>query len=78
MTVTIHKSGHGGDALRVDSLYNGGAYNVMFGEAGAPMRNLYFQGDDATQLRDEFDALETAEPETATRDLWFRVLDPYM
>lgn len=78
MTVTIHKSGQGADALRVDSLYNGGAYNILFGEAGAPMRNLFFQGDDATQLRDEFDALETAEPETPTRDLWFRVLDPYM
>jgi hypothetical protein len=76
--ITIHKSGAGGEKLQVDSFYNGRAYSVSFGEAGSPMRNLFFQGDDATVLRDEFDTLDELNPEILTRDLWLRVLDPYM
>jgi hypothetical protein len=76
--IRIHESGRGCKKITVDSWYNGGAYNVSFGEAGSPMRNIYFQGDDAIAIRDEFDALETAEPETLSRDLWLRVLDPYL
>lgn len=74
----IHDSGQGGERLRVTSYGNGTAYNVEFGEAGAPTRNLYFQGDDATELSNELDALEQLFPETPTRDLWMLALDPYM
>lgn len=77
-TITIHKSGNGGEALRVDSIGNGLAYNVLFGEAGSSMRNLYFQGDDATTFRNEIEAIETAWPEKPTRDCWLMAVDPYL
>jgi len=77
-SVTIHDSGKAGDRVRVDSYGNGTAYNISFGEAGAPMRNLFFQGDDATALRDEFDQHENARPSMLTRDVWLAVLDPYL
>ncbi len=78
MQITIHKSGTGSEKLKVDSFYNGGAYNVSFGEAGSPMRNLFFQGDEATILRDEFDTLEQLNPEISAREIWLRVVDPYL
>jgi len=78
MAIAIHRSGTGSDAFEVVSYHNGLAYSFNFGEAGAPMRNLFFQGDDAIALRDEFDALEDREPETLTRELWLRLLDPYL
>lgn len=77
-TVTIHESGNGSDRMRVDSIGNGLDYSVYFGESGSPMLNLYFQGDDASQLRDEFDAMESTNPEMPTRDAWFAALDPYL
>jgi hypothetical protein len=76
--VTIHESGQGAEKMEIQSWYNGGAYSVHFGGDGSPMRTLFFQGDDATLLRAELDTLEAAEPETDTRDLWFRVLDLYL
>lgn len=76
--VTIHKSGAGADKFEVVSYGNGLAYNFMFGEAGSPMRNVYLQGDDALQIRDEFDAWEEREPEKLTRDIWLDLLDPYL
>lgn len=77
-SVVIHTSGRGGDKLEITSYGNGAAYNVAFGEAGSPMRNLFFQGDDATQLRDEFDAMENKFPRMSSRKVWFKVLDPYL
>ena len=78
MQITIHKSGTGSEKLQIDSFYNGGAYNVSFGEAGSPMRNLFFQGDDALQLRDDFDAMESANVEISAREIWLRAIDPYL
>ena len=77
-TITIHDSGNGGDRIKIDSIGNGLNYAVCFGEAGSPMHNLYFQGEDAIAIRNEFDAMESANPEMATRDIWFTVLDPYL
>lgn len=76
--VTIHESGHGADKLQVISYGNGLAYAFNFGEAGGPMRNIYLQGEDAADLRDEFDAIEAREPERLTRDIWDSLLDPYL
>lgn len=76
--ITIHDSGEGSDRFRIDSWYNGGSYNFRFGQAGSPMRNLFLQGDDATQIRDAFDHLETLKPDTPTRDVWLEILDPYL
>lgn len=77
-SVTIHQSGEGADKMQVISYGNGTAYAANFGETGSPMRSIYFQGEDATQIRNEFDALENSEPDTETRDIWMRVLDPYL
>ncbi|MEJ5084956.1 hypothetical protein [Brucella pseudogrignonensis] len=77
-SVVIHASGTTGDKLEVTSYGNGTAYNIALGEAGSPMRNLYFQGDDASQLRDEFDAHEENNPNMNTREVWFMTLDPYL
>lgn len=77
-SIVIHRSGKGADKLEVTSYGNGTAYNVAFGEAGSPMRNVYLQGDDATQLRDAFDAMENAKPDMLTRDVWLEVMDPYL
>lgn len=76
--LAIHKSGQGGDKLVITSYYNGTAYSAAFGEAGSPMRNLFFQDDYATQLMDEFNKLETAYPNEKTRKLWMLVLEPYL
>jgi len=76
--ITIHDSGEGAERLRVDSYDNGTAYNVSFGEAGSPMRNIYFHGDHATALRETFDAIEAINPDKPTRDVWFDALDPYL
>lgn len=78
MTATIHKSGNGADKLEVTSYHNGLSYNFAFGEAGSPMRNVYLQGDDASQIRDEYDAWEEREPEKPCRDIWLALLDPYL
>lgn len=78
MSVTIHQSGAGADKFEVVSYHNGLSYAFNFGETGAPMRNLFLQGDDAVALRDDFEALENREPETLTRELWLRVIDPYL
>lgn len=77
-TVTIHDSGKGGERVRVESIGNGLAYAAYFGEAGSPVCNLYFQGEDASQIRDEIEALEHANPERLTRDIWLSVLDQYL
>lgn len=77
-TVTIHESGASGDKLRVDSIGNGMAYAVHFGETGAPMRDLFFQGEDATILRADFDALEDAQPDESTRSVWLFILGDYL
>lgn len=76
--VTIHESGHGADKLQVISYGNGLAYAFNFGEAGAPMRTVFLQGEDATDMRDEFDAIEAHEPERLSRDIWDSLLDPYL
>ena len=76
--ITIHESGNLADKLRVVSYGNGTSYAFHFGEAGSPMRTLFFQGDDVLALRAEYDALETNEPETECRDHWLSVLDPYL
>lgn len=76
--VTIHESGQGSDKLTVDSWGNGWGHAIQFGEAGSPMRTLWFQDEDSTILRDEFDAMETARPNVSTREIWLDVLDPYL
>ena len=76
--VKIHSSGAGADKFEVTSYGNGLGYNFSFGEAGAPMRNVYLQGDDAAQIREKFDAWEEREPEKLTRDIWLDLLDPYL
>lgn len=76
--VSIHDSGQGGGRLRVDSYFNGLAYNFSFGEAGSPMRNIYLQGDDAAHIRAEFDAWENREPEKPSRHIWLEILGPYL
>lgn len=76
--IIIHTSGVGADKLEVVSHGNGLAYCFNIGEAGAPMRNVFLQGDDALQMRDEFDALEEIEPDTPSREIWLRLLDPYL
>lgn len=77
-SAVIHSSGTFSEKMEITSYGNGTAYNVAFGESGFPMRNLFFQGDDASQLRDEFDAMENAKPDEDTRDIWLSVLDPYL
>lgn len=74
----IHESGEGSDKLTVDSYWNGAAYNFSFGQAGTPMRNVFLQGDDAAQIRAEYDTREAQEPETLCRDIWLDLLDPYL
>lgn len=76
--VIIHDSGEGADRLRVESWGNGTAYGFQFGEAGTVMRCLFFQGDDATCLLEQFDTAETAHPDKLTRDIWLDLLDPYL
>ena len=76
--VTIHRSGESSDCLRVDSCHNGAEYAVHFGAGTGPFRTLFFQGDDAADLRASFDALEEREPETPSRDHWLTVLDPHL
>lgn len=76
--VTIHDTGHGGDRFKVDSWFNGLAYNFHFGEAGSPMRNVYLQGEDATAIRDEFDNIESQDPDRESREIWLALLDPYL
>lgn len=76
--VTIHRSGKGAEALQVVSYHNGGAYAFNFGEHGSPSRTLFFQGDEASVIREEFEAAETAMPCELTRDVWLRVLAPYL
>lgn len=77
-TVTIHQSGTGAGALRVNSHGGGTAYAFHFGEGDGPFRTLFFQGDDAIIIHDKFNALETAQPDKLTRDIWLAVLDPYL
>lgn len=76
--IDIHASGYGADRFRVTSYGNGTAYAFHFGEAGSPMRTLFLQGEDATRIREEYDAAETRNPETPCRDHWLAVLDPYL
>ena len=76
--ITIHESGHGGEKLQVVSYGNGLAYNFCFGEAGAPMSNVFLQGEDALNIRDEYDLWENREPEKLCRDIWLELLDPYL
>lgn len=76
--VAIHDSGAGAERLQIISYGNGLSYAAQFGEAGGPMRSLYFQGDDALALREELDALEDAQPDIETRAHWLTVLDPHL
>ena len=76
--VEIHRSGAGADCLAIESHGNGLAYSVQFGESGHPMRTLYFQGDDATELRAQYDRAETLEPENYCRKLWLSILENYL
>lgn len=77
-SITIHKSGTGADTLQIDSHGNGAAYAVQFGDLTGPMRSLWFDGDDAAQLREDLDAREAAKPDEPTRDVWFAILDSYL
>lgn len=76
--VMIHRSGNGADALQIVSHGNGLAYAFQFGESGSPMRTLFFQGEDASAIRADYDAAEIAAPATPCRDHWLRVVDPYL
>lgn len=76
--VTIHESGSGADRLQVVSYGNGLAYAVNFGAAGFPMSNLYFQGDDATEIRNEVENMENANPERLIREIWIAAIEPYL
>ena len=76
--VVIHSSGAGADKLEVVSYHNGGAYALHFGEGGAPCRTLFFQGDDATELRAGYDAREEAQPDALCRDIWLGLADPHL
>ena len=76
--ITIHRSGEGADALSVDSYNNGWGYAIHFGEAGSPMLTRWFQDEDALTIREAYDALETAQPDTPCREHWLTVLDPYL
>ena len=76
--ITIHQSGQGADKLEVISWWNGGAYAIQFGEAGSPMLTLWFQGDDAIVLRDEYEAREAKRPKVDCRGHWLATLDPYL
>ena len=75
---TIHESGTDAEIFRVDSYFNGLAYNFTFGQAGTPMRNVFLQGDDASAIRKEFDHMEIARPAMSSREIWFELLDPYL
>ena len=76
--VTIHESGRGPNALRVDSWHNGSAYAIHLGGAGSPMRSLFMQGDDAIELRASFDGAEEFWPEKPTREIWLHTVEPYL
>lgn len=76
--VTIHESGSGADKMRVESWGNGWAYAIHFGEGDGPFRTKWFQDDDAAQLREEVETIETAQPEILTRDAWLLALDPHL
>lgn len=76
--VTIHESGDGADKLTVTSYGGGLSYTFQFGAAGHPMWTLFFQGDDATDLRAEFDNAESVWPDRLTRTIWLDILDPYI
>lgn len=76
--ITIHESGNGADKFKVISYNNGLAYNFCFGEGGSPSRNIFLQGDDAIQIREQFDVAETLNPDKLTREIWFELLDPYL
>jgi hypothetical protein len=78
MAVTIHKSGEGAESLKVISYNNGLSYAFNFGEAGSPMRTVYLQGDDAGDIRAEYDAAEAANPYEPCRDIWLGLLDPHL
>lgn len=72
---TIHESGQDGDKMRVDSWHNGGAYAVHFGENGSPSRTIFVQGDSASELRADVDAMEESDPGRPTREIWLEAVD---
>ena len=72
---TIHESGSGADKVKVDSYGYGLAYSILLGEAGSPMRNLFFQGEDALEL---YCAFLDVDPKTPDRNAWLEALDPYL
>lgn len=76
--VSIHTSGEGADKLQVISGGNGAAYAFHFGEAGSTMLTRFFQGDDATAIREAFDMIEDLKPDMPTREVWLTVIDPYL
>jgi hypothetical protein len=76
--VTIHESGNGGEKLQIVSYGNGAAYAANFGESGAPMRTLFFQGDDADLIRQNVELWEEMRPDMPTRNVWLEVLNPYL
>jgi hypothetical protein len=76
--IVIHQSGEGAELLRVTSYGNGLSYAFNLGEGGSPSRDLFLQGDDASELRDAFAAMETAFPDKLTRDIWLELIDNYL
>jgi len=76
--IDIHDSGQGAERLRVTSFGNGAAYAFNFGDLNSPMRTLWMDGNDASDIREEFDTAETLHPEKLTREVWLSVLDPYL
>jgi len=63
------------DGFTVDSYSNGTAYNVCFGEAGTPMRNVFVQGGDAVELSDRIEAMECVAPTMAYVDMYAEALE---
>ena len=78
MALTIHDTGSGADRLRVASEFNGLSLIFQFGEAGSPMRNVFLTGDDSSDIRDKYNALEEAFPHVECRAHWIAVIDPYL
>ena len=74
----IHDSGEGAERLRVDSYYNGIAYNVTLGGDGSPLRNVFLQGDDAIEFCADWRALEKTSLDRTTREIILLLIDPYL
>lgn len=76
--VKIYDVDTGDQRIQVFSYGNGLAYNILFGGAGNPMNNIFFQGDDALMLREELENIEEEHPEADIRQILLFLLDPYL